>query len=118
MDVVLDSVAVNHLLRRPKKERKGGRVRFETGIDEYLRSARLRIRIDPPRGLVHEWERTCGLENIKNLVTHWEQWGTPTPVDALGRIPNQVSNRLRALGFEDTIDKLVLKIAMVTNDHT
>ena len=115
MEAAIDTVVISHLLRPPKTtpvpQRPG------TALDEYLRRGDLQIGLDRQRAVVHEWGRTCGEEYVKILVTAWESLGAFVIVDPLGAIPRGVSKRLRQRGFDDAIDKLLLRVAIAINDH-
>ncbi len=115
MDAAIDTVVISHLLRRPRT--RGKQQRAGTVLDEPLRRGDLRIGLDRQRAVVHEWGRTCGEEYIKILVTEWEGLGAFVIADPLGTIPRGVSRRLRQRGFDDTIDKLLLRVAIAINDH-
>ncbi len=115
MEVAIDTVVISHLLRSPRRAQ--GRQRAETSLDEHLRNGGLQIGIDRQRAIIHEWERTCGEEYVRNLAIMWESFGAFVIADPLGTIPPAVSRRLRQRGFRDTIDKLLLKIAIAINDR-
>lgn len=118
MEVVLDTVCMNSLVRRPriKGVAQGAKLRFETSIDPHLESGRLTLCLDDAGGLLDEWRRTCGPEVIQVLITKWES--------AIRTIPNpasldtSMSRALRQLGFGGAIDKLILRIALCTEDKT
>src|SRR6266699_620210 len=110
MEAVLDSVSLNHFLRRPKKARKSNRL--ETPLDPYLRQRVLLLGLDAEKGLASEWVRTCGEEVVRQVLNQWEAFGAIILVNALARYNTQVSRRLRQVGVRDTIDKLILRIAL------
>jgi hypothetical protein len=66
--------------------------------------------------IIDEWERTVGQEYVQAFVTKLESMGVLFSVPALGRIPPAVSRKLVQLGFLDTIDKVLLRVAMVLAD--
>lgn len=111
MDTVIDSVSINRLLKPPPKGKPA------TPLDPALRSKRLCVIIDPDRAIVHEWAKTSSDELVKLLVAHWEQWGAIRSVGRLGKVHTSVAKSLRQLGFgTDTIDKLLLRVALGTLD--
>lgn len=120
MEVVIDSVTINHLLRPPKassKQRRPASVR-ENPLDRWLRLKKITFAIDSARGLVDEWEKTCG-PDIKTLVAQWGELERIVLIKNLQNPPSPIAKRLRDLGFgRDTIDKLILRIALGTKDRT
>ena len=108
MDVALDSVAVSRLLRCPRARRKTA----GTALDEHIRVRRLRIRVDPSWGITDQWEVTCGREYVQQLIIKWAESGGILPVKRLGKVPHQTGNTLRQLGLTDTIDKLLVSVAL------
>lgn len=121
MEVVFDSVTLNHLLRPPKASSKAKRPTpaRENPLEVWLRLRKIKLAIDFPRALVDEWEKTCG-PDIKVLVAHWgDDLEGIIFVRNLLNPPQPTARRLRRLGFgDDTIDKLVLRIAIGTKDRT
>lgn len=117
MDVVLDSSSLNHLLRSPRKRRGGGQEEFECSIDPFINSGKLRLALDPARALVDEWRQTCDSEAVQVLITQWEANNGIFVVDAAGKISPADTKTLKSLGFNDTCDKLVVRIALVTDDR-
>ncbi len=113
MEAAIDTVVISRLLRSPRTTK--GQQRPGTALDEYLRRGDLRIGLDRQRAVVHEWERTCGEEYVKILVTAWEGLRAFVIADPLGTIPRGVSKSLRQRGFDDAIDKLLLKVAIAIN---
>lgn len=110
MQVVLDTVVVNHLLRRPAAGRKAAS--FSTSIDEYIDNGRLTVHVDKDGGIIDEWKDTCGREYIEALMIRWYDAKGLFSVHKPGRIPPATVNKLRQLGFDDTIDKLLLRVAL------
>lgn len=119
MDIVLDSVTLNHLLRfrRPRHRRSANRA-SDTVLDPHLRSRRLALAIDIDGGLTDEWGRTCGPELVRVLLARWEGMSAFAPVEPANAIPLPISKRLRQEGLRGTIDKLVIRIALSSQDHT
>ena len=120
MEVVFDSVTLNHLLRPPKASSRARRPApaRENPLDRWISLGKITLAIDFPRALVDEWEKTCG-PDIKVLVAHWGDIEGIIFIKNLQNPPQPTFRRLRNLGFgRDTIDKLVLRIAMRTEDRT
>jgi hypothetical protein len=117
MEIILDTVSLQHLLR-PASRRPGARqarLRLETSLDPILRTGALVLVMDSDGGLLGEWLTTCGREYVQVLITRWS-----TYISLVERPPNlsrNLSRKLRQLGFSDTIDKLILRLAVQTNDH-
>ena len=61
--------------------------------------------------------RTCGAEIIGVLAAKWEACDGITVVRDVPRLPNAVARALRQLGFNDTIDKLVLRLSTSTRNR-
>lgn len=118
MEVVLDTVCMNSLLRSPRAIpiTQDADPKFETSIDSPIISGQLTLFIDEAGGLLDEWKRTCGAEPIQVLITKWEK--------GIRTVPNPpsldagIARALRQRGFDGGIDKLILRIAMCTNDKT
>lgn len=120
MEVVIDSVNLNHLSRPPKASSKARRSAptSESLLDRWIRLRKIMLAIDSQRALVDEWQKTCG-PDIKTLVAHWGDNEGIVFVGNLRNPPQSTARRLRILGFgNDTGDKLVLRIAMRTKDRT
>lgn len=118
MKAVLDSVVINHLLRRPRRERRRrGSARTATVLDEHLRAKNLILYVDPQFALVDEWKRTSGQEAVQQLVIRWVDLDALLTVEALRTVGPTVTRRLRQLGFRDTVDKLILRIALALDDR-
>jgi hypothetical protein len=114
IDVVLDTVAVHHVLRQPR--RKSG-VHRETVLDNHFKSGALRVVLDLSRGLLSEWERTCGREAVGVVLARWEELRGVILVRDVGRIPAAVGRRLLQCGFKGGVDRLVLRISLATVDR-
>lgn len=112
---VIDSVAVNHLLRPPKQKRV---VTHPIPLGAFMRAKILTFMVDPKRGIIDEWSNTSSPEAVAQLVIQWEALGGLRVVRQLGKLYSADSKKLRRLGFDDTIDKLVLKVALATDDKT
>jgi hypothetical protein len=120
VQVVFDSVTLNHLLRPPKASSKARRPTStrENLLEGWIRLQKITFAIDFPRALVDEWQKTCG-PDIKVLVAHWGEIKRIIFIKNLRNPPQPTARRLRNLGFgNDTGDKLVLRIAMGTDDRT
>ncbi len=114
MQVVVDSVSMNHVVR---SQRKSGS-HFATILDRPIKDGRLTIALDAARGLESEWENSCGPELIKILVIKWKDLNGIVWIRNVRPLGGAVVKHLKSLGFKDQpIDKLVLKLARETNDH-
>lgn len=101
-----------------KDLRGGGRKIFR--VDEItVRASKklLRIVIDNRRHLIDEWERTCGSELVKQLVVTWSDLGALCFLKFQPKVPPQLKRSLRQAGFDDTVDKLIVAIALHTTDR-
>ncbi|MFC1541586.1 hypothetical protein ACFL50_03950 [Candidatus Latescibacterota bacterium] len=116
MEIVLDTVSVFHLLSQSKKSKERGSNKIETILDNFLEKFNLVIVFDFGHGLSDEWGQTCGREIVKVLLIHWESFNAIKMVEPVAKINPTISKELRQLGFYDTIDKLVLRIALATSD--
>ncbi len=115
MQVVVDSVSMNHVVRPPPK--KSG-TQFVNCLDNPIKDGRLKIALDAARGLQSEWENSCGTELIKILVIKWADLNGIVWIRELRPLGGTIVKQLKNLGFKDQpIDKLVLKLARETNDH-
>lgn len=121
MQIVLDSVSLQHLLRKPKVKRRGRSSRpdptLRTALDHYLGSGDLQIVIDANRGVVSEWGRTCGPEAVQSLIVYWADLKGVHICSTFARIHHHRRNRLRQLGLTDTIDILLIKLALSIPQH-
>ena len=117
MDAVLDSVVIQHLVRSPRKKKRGKNPdKFETQIDIAIKQGRLRVCVDANRSLTSEWERTCSQEVIRVLETTWMEWGGIHIVTGMKKLPGSVSQQLARMNFRRAaVDKLILQIAMAMN---
>ena len=114
MDIVLDSVSLNHLLRAPRRVRERFSEAVGTPIDPAIEKGHLRLALDASRGLTSEWAQTCGAEVVHVLITKWESAKGLFVVDQLGKLPTLQRKQLLDFGFTDTCDKLIVKIAIAT----
>src|SRR5687767_14620987 len=114
MHAAIDSVVMHHLLRRPRKSAAPLRPNH---LDERIRSGRLVIGADKARAIFHEWERTCG-PDIQTVLTKWAEWNGllfVVPSSSLPRALRQCDERLR---MRDTVDKLLVRIALALPGKT
>lgn len=118
MQIALDTVCVSKLLRNCDKSRLRRKTTSVgcTTIDPPIEKGTLRLAVDKSFALIHQWEKTCGEEAVRALVTNWESKRAFLVISPLPSIPHAARGRLRAFGFTDTIDKLVLKLAFATVD--
>ena len=113
MWVVIDSVSLNHLLRKPKRAQSSPRRKspgLKTSLDNHLQIGTLRICLDSKDILKSEWEQTCGIEAIHILINHWSDLQGIILISKIPTLGTAVSRKLRRLGFTDTIDKFILKL--------
>jgi hypothetical protein len=88
-----------------------------TVLDPHIKSHRLALAIDSAGGLLGEWERTCGEEAVHVVIARWEGLNGIIPLNPARAIDTSTAKQLRQLGFGGTIDRLILRIALVTTDH-
>lgn len=77
-----------------------------------MRQRRIMIALDQTRGLLSEWEQTCGRGVVGPLLARWESLQGILLIDNLPCLDRRITRRLRSLGFQDTIDKVVLRLAL------
>ena len=118
MDIVLDSVSLNHLLRSPRRVRERFNETVGTPLDPAIADGTLKLAVDISRGLIDEWARTCGPEVVHVLVTKWESQNGILLMGPLGKLSSSQRSRLLRLGFTDACDKLIVKIAVATDSRT
>ncbi|MDQ3819083.1 MAG: hypothetical protein M3362_15595 [Acidobacteriota bacterium] len=119
MQTVIDSVSMLHLTRPPKRPGKsrGGATAPRNRLDEPLKLQKITLALDASLGLVSEWEKTCG-PDIKVLVAHWGEQGGILLIQNPRNPQQAIRRRLQILGFgQDTVDKLILRIALGTRDR-
>lgn len=117
MDVVLDSVVVSSMLRGEVAEELLDEELPCTCLDRFMRTGDLRAALDRDGGLLDEWRRTCDAEVIGVILTKWEELDGVVVVNGLGRIPPATGKRLRMLGFNDSMDRRIVRIALGTPDR-
>lgn len=121
MQVVIDTVSIQHLLRALKssksKHNKQYSIDFITSLDKPLQQGKLVIVIDEDHGLVDDWGQTCGIDTIQVLISQWESYGSIKEVTAVKTIGFPHGRRLTQLGFNDTIDRLILRITLAIDDR-
>lgn len=110
MDAVFDTVSVKQLVNCISRDS------LTTSIDAFLRERILQLRVDADGALIDEWARSCGLTIIQPLVSQWNDWGAVVVTRPVTKLPTPVRGKLRKLGFTQTIDKLVLRIALASTD--
>jgi hypothetical protein len=82
-----------------------------------MRAGHLLLVLDRAGGLESEWVETCGKETVGVILSKWEELKGVTFLPAPHSLHHHITKRLRLLGFSDTIDKLILRLAAVTADH-
>lgn len=116
MEIILDTASLQHLLRNPQE--RPGRDSYETALDTPMRKQKLILVLDRVGGLQGEWIETCGEEIIAVLINKWEELRAISFVDTPPKIHHHLTKKLKHLGFNDTIDKLILRLAAKTKDKT
>jgi hypothetical protein len=111
-ETALDTSALQHVLRRPKGKRSQG-TELETCLDRRFRAKTLSLVTDKAGGLVGEWEKTCG-PDAKVVFVAWSDRGVIRLISELPTLPPAISRKLSQLGFRDTIDRLVIKLAVAS----
>jgi hypothetical protein len=111
MDIVLDTVSMNHICR--------GKTSSDSGKFCQAISARtLRVVIDKDRALFDEWAKTVNLEALQQLLISWSDMGGVVTLKKDCKLSRELANALHKLSFTDTGDKLVVRIAICTTDRT
>ena len=116
MEAVLDTVSLQHMLRNTKLNKVKSEFQIKTCLDSFLKTKMLVLAFDDQKGLVSEWGKTCGFETISVIITKWEEIDAIIFFDKLPKINVSIRKKLRHMGFIDTIDKLILRISLATND--
>lgn len=116
IEAVIDSVTMHVAVRPVKAPNKSAKKQNTNPLEMPVRQRKLRLALDSSRGLSSEWERTCG-PAAKAFVIHCEQYGGIRLIENLGKPGSAASKQLRQLGFDDAVDKLIVKIALATNDR-
>ena len=113
MMAVLDTVALQHLLRKPKKDRRrsGPKSRIRTALDPVLEDRRLRLGMDATNALLNEWQTTCG-EDVNVVVTTWGEWGALVYFQDPPKLGHCTTRKLRQLRFRDSVDKLIIRLSL------
>ena len=117
---VIDSVTMNSAFTPPKPSRRAGRGPNSprNPLEEPIRLRKLKLALDVSKGLQSEWERTCGQQAIRAFVIYCEQYDGIHPIQDPVSPGSAAFKQLRFLGFgSDTVDKLILKIALATTDR-
>ncbi|MEK6334277.1 MAG: hypothetical protein AABM67_04955 [Acidobacteriota bacterium] len=120
IEAVIDSVTLNSAFQPPKPSRKSAQFKADAvnPLDKPISDRRLKLALDEANGLRSEWVRTCGLPAVQAFVVHCEQYAgiqlIKTPVSP----GSAASKKLRFLGFgNNPVDKLILRIALATQDR-
>ena len=113
MDITLDSNAMNHLTRRVSN----GPARACDALTRCIEKERIRVVVDRDSHLMSEWRRTAPAEFVGVLVAKWEACGGMVTLKKRERMKRELKQKLRALGFDGTIDKVVVEIALSTTDR-
>jgi hypothetical protein len=118
IEAVIDSVTMNVAVRPIKgSNRSALKKQTMNPLETPVRLRKLRLALDSSKGLISEWERTCG-PAVKAFVIYCEQYDGIRLIQNLGSPGSAASKQLRRLGFgNDAIDKLIVKIALATEDR-
>jgi hypothetical protein len=114
MMAILDTVALQHLVRKPKKKHKraaGSASSTYTALDPVLKDRRLLLGLDSANSLLTEWQNTCG-QDIHVVVTTWGDWGALIYINNPPKLGHCTARKLRQLQFADPIDKLVIRLSL------
>jgi hypothetical protein len=117
----IDTVTMNHLLR-PQKKVPNVKAQVRAGIDTITAAIKRRAVLlvaDRDNGIVSEWKKTCSPEAVQQLVIVWTDLGglrLLAPVSSIQ--PAEIRKKLRVLGFEGPLDKLVLRTAIAAGAGT
>jgi hypothetical protein len=120
IEAVIDSVTLNSAFQPPKPSRKSARDRRNAvnPLDKPISLRKLKLALDADNGLQSEWVRTCGLPAVKAFVVHCEQYDGIRLIKVLGTPGPAATKQLKFLGFgNNTVDKLILRIALATKDR-
>jgi hypothetical protein len=122
MIVALDTSAFQHLVRTPRKAKKGkpkkGKLpRFETRLDSLIKARRLQLAFDNQSSLRSEWERTCGKDIVGVMLALWEPYGGQVIIRNPRRFGHATMRALHRLGFDDVVDRLVLSLSASNRDR-
>src|SRR5687768_5131202 len=110
MRAVVDTVAIQHIARLPKKQ--GAARRLSDALSPLMKRRRLIVVVDKGGALIEEWRRTAGPEAVQVLVTAWEELGGIEMVDPQRSIPEPPARKLRQLQFDDAMDRAIVRIAL------
>ena len=122
MEIVVDTVSLKHLLRKPRRSAKQSASSKRnphdvTVLDRPIRLRKVTVALDYGKGLQSEWEKTCGREAIRVLIIHWEAMNAIVFIKKIEKFAPQINNKLRRLGLTGTVDKLILRLAYTTRDR-
>ena len=87
-----------------------------TSLDRFIQEGVLIVGVDTDRALIDEWMRTCSEEAIKALIIRWADYGGLRFV-IKSNIHYHDKRKLRQLGFCDSIDMIVLQVAIALRDR-
>lgn len=119
LGVTLDSVSLKRLLRYPKQVNRIT-VNDELGIDKLMNfviSKKLYLVLDYDGGIEGEWSQTCGVEIVRQIIIKLSDHKGLEYL-APGKITSIIMKRLRIMGFNGTGDKLMLRVAVASQDKT
>lgn len=108
MDIVLDTVCVNHLAKT------GGQ---DNVVSKHVSRRRLRLVLDKKLALLDEWSKTANNEVVRMLFVHWSDQNGIVKLKTDAKLPGPAKKKLAELGFTDTGDKLVVAICLNTTDR-
>lgn len=110
MDIVIDSVSVNHLT-------KGRADGHSDDLTALVEGRLVRVVLDRLRSIEDEWKKTAGEEPVRELATRWSELGGLVVLRRDGRLDRELTKLLDKLAFTDTCDRLIVKTATVTTDR-
>lgn len=127
MRAVVDSSCINHLFRgratRKTRQRAARPARpsdipqiSEDPISRCIASGNFLVVLDRDLALLDEWRRTNGPELVNAIYEKWYNAQGVAFVNAT-KLHVHVRKRMRQLGFEDTGDKLIVRIANSDTDR-
>lgn len=131
MNITLDANCISSLARPPRRTKKRatkkrGRVATAVGLlrlDMHVQRGDVSLNTDSGLGLLDEWRRTCGTDELKQLIVKWRDKKAIVLVQLRRNLEPHQTQYLRTAGFADAGDRLIVRIALnaqernlVTND--
>jgi hypothetical protein len=119
IEAVIDSVTLNSAFQPPKRSHKSPRTKRKAvnPLEKPISDRRLRLALDEDLGLRSEWEKTCGRRAVKDFMIYCEQFNGIQLIKTLVSPASSASKKLKLMGFgHNTVDKLILRIALATQN--